>query len=119
MKKRIVLTAVVIGVVSEIAAIIYTQHMREEIVYGGEYFVLPLFIIAAYIMLEIFTWCENRVNTKCRLTRRTKSGKAILSTKAFPEYAEEALIREVNAFNPFTDVVERLCTYEESENVYE
>ena len=49
-----------------------------------------------------------------RLTRRSPSGKALLNRAMFPEYAEETLNREVSAFGPFSQVLERLCEFEDS-----
>ena len=51
MKKKVILTAVIIGALSELAAVIYTIHMRSDAVIGGEYFILPFFIMAAYCVL--------------------------------------------------------------------
>lgn len=113
MKKRVILTAVIIGALSELAAVIYTIYMRDKAVIGGEYFVLPLFIMAAYLVTEIIGAAECKRRISLRLTRRTKSGKAILSKNAFLEYAEETLIHEVNCFEPMKTVVEKLCEYEE------
>lgn len=48
-----------------------------------------------------------------RLTRRTDSGKILLNEKMFPGYAEETLQRELAAFPPFMNIVERLCEYED------
>lgn len=48
-----------------------------------------------------------------RLTRRTEAGKVLLNKSMFPEYAEETLQRELAAFPPFSQIVERLCEYEE------
>ena len=45
MKKRVILTAVIMGALFELAAVIYTIHMRDKAVIGGEYFILPLFAI--------------------------------------------------------------------------
>ena len=42
MKKKVILTAVIIGALSELAAVIYTIHIRSNAVIGGEYFILPL-----------------------------------------------------------------------------
>ena len=53
MKKRVILTAAIIGALSELAAVIYTIHIRSNAVIGGEYFILPFFIMAAYCVLEI------------------------------------------------------------------
>lgn len=49
-----------------------------------------------------------------RITRRTDSGKVLLNRHLFPEYAEETLQREVSAFPPFMQVLERLCEYEDN-----
>ncbi len=49
-----------------------------------------------------------------RLTRRTDSGKILLNRHLFPEYAEETLQREIAAFPPFMQVIERLCEYEDT-----
>ena len=54
-----------------------------------------------------------------RLTKRTESGAAVLDRAAFPEYAQETLIREVSAFSPLRAVVEKLCAYEEAEKEYD
>lgn len=51
-----------------------------------------------------------------RLTKRTETGAAVIDRAAFPEYAQETLIREVNAFSPVRKVVEKLCAYEEEED---
>ncbi len=48
-----------------------------------------------------------------RLTKRTDSGKILLNRSLFPEYAEETLQREISAFPPFMQVMERLCEYED------
>lgn len=48
-----------------------------------------------------------------RLTKKTSSGKVILNHALFPEYAEETLLRELAAFPPFSQVLERLCEYED------
>lgn len=50
-----------------------------------------------------------------RLTKRTQSGKILLNKHLFPEYAEETLQRELAAFPPFMQVVERLCEYEDGQ----
>ena len=55
-----------------------------------------------------------------RLTKRTDGGKILLNRNFFPEYAEETLQREIAAFPPFMQVMERLCEYEDrnsSENL--
>ena len=49
-----------------------------------------------------------------RLTRRTDGGKILLNRNMFPEYAEETLQREIAAFPPFMQVMERLREYEDS-----
>lgn len=48
-----------------------------------------------------------------RLTRRTDGGKILLNRSMFPDYAEETLQREIMAFPPFLQVLERLCEYED------
>lgn len=48
-----------------------------------------------------------------RLTKRTDNGKILLNRNFFPEYAEETLQREIAAFPPFMQVMERLCEYED------
>ena len=50
-----------------------------------------------------------------RLTKRTGSGLAVIDKAAFPEYAQETLIREMCAFSPWKRVVDKLCAYEEAE----
>lgn len=50
-----------------------------------------------------------------RLTKRTQSGNILLNKHVFPEYAEETLQRELAAFPPFMQVVERLCEYEDGQ----
>ena len=92
MKKRVILTAVVIG---------------------GEYFILPFFIMAAYCVLEIIGAAERKKETEIRLTRRTKYGGAVLNHEAFPEYDRETLIHEIFCFEPMKVAVEKLCAYEE------
>lgn len=59
-EKRVILTAVVIGALSELAAVIYTIHIRSDAVIGGEYFILPFFIMAAYCVLEIIGAAERK-----------------------------------------------------------
>ncbi len=113
MKKKIILIAAVIGTICEIAAVIYTRHTREIIAYGGEYLVLPLFLVMAVIVIEIINIGAEMKFMKNRLTVRTKSGQAVLNKDAFPEYAEETLIREVNAFAPIKTVIEKLCDFED------
>lgn len=113
MKKRVILTAVIIGALSELTAVIYTIHMRDKAVIGGEYFILPFFIIAAYCVLEIIEAAERKKETEIRLTRRTKYGEAVLNHEAFPEYDRETLIHEIFCFEPMKIAVERLCVYEE------
>ena len=110
MKKKVILTAVIIGALSELAAVIYTIHIRSNAVIGGEYFILPLFIMAAYCVLEIIGTVESNKKTAVRLTRRTKYGDAVLNHEV---YAEETLIHEVNCFEPMKTAVEKLCEYEE------
>lgn len=113
--KRILATAVIIGAVSEVIAIIYTIAERGTASVGGEYFVLPLCLMGAYIVIEILHSVGSKKRDKKRLTRRNTRGKAMLEAHAFPEYAEETLVREVNAFSPLGTVVEKLCAYEEYE----
>ena len=113
MKKKVILTAVIIGALSELAAVIYTIHIRSNAVIGGEYFILPLFIMAAYCVLEIIGTVESNKTTAVRLTRRTKYGDAVLNHEVFPEYAVETLIHEVHCFEPMKTAVEKLCEYEE------
>ena len=113
MKKRVILTAVIIGALSELAAVIYTTHIRSNAVIGGEYFILPFFIMAAYCGLEIIGAAERKKETKIRLTRRTKYGEAVLNHEAFPEYDRETLIHEIFCFEPMKVAVEKLCAYEE------
>ncbi len=50
-----------------------------------------------------------------RLTKRTENGKILLNKHVFPEYAEETLQREIAAFPPFMQVVERLCEFEDGQ----
>ena len=115
MKKRIFYTAVAIGAISELAAIIYSLHTRDEFVCGGELFVLPLFLMAAYCVTEIWDMGQHKLKHSRRLTTRTKSGKAVLDKDTFFEYDEETLINNQNAFEPFGAVVDKLCRYEEME----
>lgn len=116
MKKRVILTAVIIGALFELAAVIYTIHMRDKAVIGGEYFILPLFVALAYMVTEIIRAAERRQQTAVRLTRRTKYGDAVLSHEAFPEYDRETLIHEIFCFEPMKVAVEKLCAYEEAED---
>ena len=67
-EKKVILTAVIIGALSELAAVIYTIHIRSNAVIGGEYFILPLFIMAAYCVLEIIGTVESNKKTAVRLT---------------------------------------------------
>ncbi len=113
MKKRVILTAVIIGALFELAAVIYTIHMRDKSVIGGEYFILPLFIALAYVVIEIISAAERKKKTGVRLTRRTKYGAAVLNHEAFPEYDKETLIHEIFCFEPMKVAVEKLCAYEE------
>ncbi|MGN0149359.1 MAG: hypothetical protein ACI4C7_03820 [Clostridia bacterium] len=113
MKKRVILTAVIIGALSELAAVIYTIHIRDKAVIGGEYFILPLFVALAYMVTEIIGTVESNKKTAVRLTRRTKYGDAVLNHEVFPEYDRETLIHEVNCFEPMKTAVEKLCEYEE------
>ena len=119
MKKRIILTAVIIGLIIEAAAIIYTIYLRQGVKCGGEYLILPLFTVTAYIVTEVLDSARNKphIISGRRLTRRTASGRAILDQSAFPEYAEECLCYEVSAFHPFKETVKRLCEYEEAYDV--
>lgn len=48
-----------------------------------------------------------------RFTRRNESGKIMLNSEMFPDYAEETLQREMAAFPPFMKVVQRLCEFED------
>ncbi len=114
MKKRVILTAVIIGAISELAAVIYTVNMRGKTVFGGEYFILPLCIVLAYIVTEIIGALPKEKSV--RLTRRTEAGKAVLNHEAFPEYDKETLIHEIFCFKPMEIAVEKLCAYEEFEN---
>ena len=91
---------------------IYNTYSSNAVI-GGEYFILPLFIMAAYCVLEIIGTVESNKKTAVRLTRRTKYGDAVLNHEVFPEYAEETLIHEVNCFEPMKTAVEKLCEYEE------
>jgi hypothetical protein len=52
MKKKIIIFAAVSGLLLEFAAIIYTIHMRGKVVLGGEYFIMPLFIFIAFLVME-------------------------------------------------------------------
>ena len=115
MKKRIILTAVIIGLITEAAAIIYTIYLRQGVKCGGEYLILPLFTVTAYIVTEVLDSVRNKphIISGRRLTRRTESGRAVLSKEAFPEYSEETLMYELSSFYPFKKAVERLCRFEE------
>ena len=119
MKKRIFVTAVIIGMVTEAAAILYTIHLRQSVACGGEYLILPLFIVSAYIVTEILDSLKRKERKVAgrRLTERTESGKAVLRKAAFPEYSEETLRYELSSFPPFKAAVERLCRYEEANDV--
>lgn len=50
------------------------------------------------------------------MSRLTKivNGTAVLDTAAFPDRAQETLDREMNAFPPFREAVERLAEYEDT-----
>ena len=110
MKKRVILTAVIMGALFELAAVIYTIHMRDKAVIGGEYFILPLFVVLAYMVTEIIKAAEHKQQTA---VRRTKYGDAVLNHEAFPEYDRETLIHEIFCFEPMKVAVEKLCAYEE------
>ena len=49
-----------------------------------------------------------------RLTKRTEGGRVLLNNSFFPEYADETLQREIAAFPPFRQVMERLCEFEDN-----
>lgn len=120
MKKIIMLIAVIVGLLGEVAAVILAIHLRGKVVYGGEYLVFPMFVLIAYLLTEISDTIKisGKPEIKIdRMTRRTKYGTAVLSSDAFPKYAEECLIREMTAFEPFKEAVERLCTFEEANDV--
>ena len=68
-KKKIIAVAALIGAVSEIAAIIYTITVRGTAVLGGEYFVLPLFLMGAYVVIEILDAAEKSEKEKRRRER--------------------------------------------------
>lgn len=53
MKKCIFVFAFIFGVIIEIAAIVYMRYMRERVAYGGEYLILPLIIVIAYLVIDI------------------------------------------------------------------
>ena len=91
---------------------IYNTYTSNAVI-GGEYFILPFFIMAAYCVLEIIGAAERKKETKIRLTRRTKYGEAVLNHEAFPEYDRETLIHEIFCFEPMKVAVEKLCAYEE------
>ena len=120
MKKKLILAALVIGMITEAAAIIYAIYLRQKIAVGGEYLILPVFALTAYIISEVLESAKKPEKPKVkgrRLTRRTPSGRAILDQSAFPEYAEECLSYEMSAFHPFKETVKRLCEYEEAYDV--
>lgn len=114
-KKKVILTALIIGAIAEIAAVAYMANTREVSAFGGEYLVLPLVMLCAYIVTEIIGETERNKEKPIRLTRRTKRGHAVLTHAAFPEYAEETLMNEVSCFEPMKTAVEKLCVYEERE----
>ena len=68
-KKKIIAVAALIGAVSEIAAILYTITVRGTAVLGGEYFVLPLFLMGAYVVIEILDAAEKSEKEKRRRER--------------------------------------------------
>ena len=68
-KKRIVTAAALIGAASEIAAILYTISVRGTAVLGGEYFVLPLFLMGAYVVIEVIDAAEKNEKDKKRRKR--------------------------------------------------
>lgn len=115
MRNKVILTAAVIGAISELAVVIYMTHIRGEAVFGGEYLVLPLCLIGACIVLEILDSVKEKRKVSARLTRRRKDGRAVLDENAFPTYASEVLNTEVTCFEPIGKAVEKLCRYEEYE----
>ena len=68
-KKRIVAAAALIGAASEIAAILYSISVRGTTVLGGEYFVLPLFLMGAYVVIEVIDAAEKNEKDKKRRKR--------------------------------------------------
>ena len=68
-------------------------------------------------MIENAAISDNRTEVYImdRFTTRTKSGRVMLNRDMFPEYADETLQRELSAFEPFVQVVERLCQYEDAQ----
>ena len=114
-KKKVILTVLVIGAIAETAVVVYTVNMRGKSLIGGEYIVIPLVMLLAYIVTEIMDSADRKREKPIRLTRRTKRGHAVLNPAAFPEYAEETLMNEVSCFEPMRTAVEKLCVYEEQE----
>lgn len=114
-KKKVIIIFLAIGAIAETAAVAYTVNMRGKAMFGGEYLVLPITILLAYIVTEVMDAAERRQEKPIRLTRRTKRERAVLNHAAFPEYAEETLMNEVSCFEPMRAAVEKLCVYEEQE----
>lgn len=52
MKSKIYFIAALLGVYAELAAIPYMIKVRGDICFGGEYLILPLALVIAYILIE-------------------------------------------------------------------
>lgn len=93
MKKRVILTAVIMGALFELAAVIYTIHMRDKAVIGGEYFILPLFAALAYMVTEIIRAASVNSKQQVRLTETDKVWRCGLSHEHFPNTTRNAVTR--------------------------
>lgn len=121
MKNKIIIVAAIVAMLTEAAAIVYMVQSRQQVVFGGEYLIVPLFMLGAYAVIEVIDAVGKKHKRPLvrgrRLTERTKSGRAVLSKEAFPEYSEETLRYELSSFYPFKSAVERLCRYEEVDDL--
>ncbi len=111
MKKKIILIAAITGAIFELMAIIYTVNMRGKAEFGGEYCILPLFIVIGYIVIEIINTVKQA--KFIRFDRRTKHRKEVLKHEIFPEYDKEMLMYEIFCFRLMEIVTKRLCAYDE------
>jgi len=60
MKKAVVIIFTILGIIFELAAIIYTINMRGEVAFGSEYGIMPMCIVLGYISAEIISRIKQR-----------------------------------------------------------
>ena len=53
MKNKIIAVAAIVAMLTEAAAIVYMVLNRQQVVFGGEYLILPLFMLGAYAVVEV------------------------------------------------------------------